>query len=186
MPRCWYLLSDSALPLANAQVARRPACTAPASPIWSQHPAILALPPSAHLLLATLLMGLTCNRSLPGGVRSALALPVTVLCPSYSQQVISRCMLILWAPKLIQRMCFFLFKKYIFTLIGRQLLYHIVMFLPYIDMNWSQAHVSPLSWTSPPTSLPTQVVTEHQLWVPCLIHQTPTGYLFYICGSTES
>ena len=25
-----------------------------------------------------------------------------------------------------------------------------------------------------------QVVTEHQLWVPCIIHQTPTGYLLYM------
>ena len=88
------------LPLANVQVAGRPACTAPASPIWSQRPAILALPSSAHLLVATLLVGLTCNRSLPGGVLSALALPVTVLCPSYSQQVTTSFMLILWAPKL--------------------------------------------------------------------------------------
>ena len=35
----------------------------------------------------------------------------------------------------------------------------------------------------PPTSCSTpsfQVVTEHQLWVPCIIRQTPTGYLFYI------
>ena len=34
-----------------------------------------------------------------------------------------------------------------------------------------------------PTSLPIpslQVVTDHQLWVPCIIHQTLTGYLFYI------
>ena len=34
-----------------------------------------------------------------------------------------------------------------------------------------------------PTSLPIpslQVVTDHQLWVPCIIHQTHTGYLFYI------
>ena len=34
-----------------------------------------------------------------------------------------------------------------------------------------------------PTSLPTpslQVVTDLQLWVPCIIHQTLTGYLLYI------
>ena len=24
------------------------------------------------------------------------------------------------------------------------------------------------------------VVTKHQLWVPCIIQQIPTGYLFYI------
>ena len=35
----------------------------------------------------------------------------------------------------------------------------------------------------PATFLPTpslQVVTKHWLWVPCIILQTPTGYLFYI------
>ena len=26
-------------------------------------------------------------------------------------------------------------------------------------------------------TLSLQVVTEHQLWVPCVIHQTPPGYL---------
>ena len=43
-------------------------------------------------------------------------------------------------------------------------------------------HVSPPSWT-PSSSLPTlslQIVTEHQSWVPCIIRQTRTGYLFYI------
>ena len=38
----------------------------------------------------------------------------------------------------------------------------------------------------PPTSLPTltlQVVPEPWLWVPCIIYQTHTGYLFYICVS---
>ena len=36
---------------------------------------------------------------------------------------------------------------------------------------------------TPPNSLSTpllQVVTEHQLCVSCIIHKTPTGYLFYI------
>ena len=43
-------------------------------------------------------------------------------------------------------------------------------------------HVSPLLNTPPnPVSTPTlQVVTEHPLWASCIIHQTPTGYLFYI------
>ena len=51
-------------------------------------------------------------------------------------------------------------------------------------------HVSPPSWTSwttPRTSLPTSslwVVTEHQLWVPCFMHQTCTGHLFYIWSCT--
>ena len=39
----------------------------------------------------------------------------------------------------------------------------------------------PPSWTPLPTSLPTvslQIVTEHQFWVPCIINQTFTGYLF--------
>ena len=43
-------------------------------------------------------------------------------------------------------------------------------------------HMSPPS-KHPPTSLLTlflQVVTEHQIWVPCFIHQTYTAYLFYI------
>ena len=41
----------------------------------------------------------------------------------------------------------------------------------------------PPSWTLPPTCLPTpslQVITEHPFWVPCIIHRTRTGYLFYI------
>ena len=43
-------------------------------------------------------------------------------------------------------------------------------------------HVPPLPNPSL-TSLPTpsqQVVTEHRLWVPYIMPQTPTGYLFYI------
>ena len=44
-------------------------------------------------------------------------------------------------------------------------------------------HVTRPSWTTPfPTSLPTPsfvVVTEHQLWVPYIIHQTPTTPVFF-------
>ena len=43
-------------------------------------------------------------------------------------------------------------------------------------------HVSPHPET-PPTSLLTlflYVVPEHWLWVPCFMHQTHTGPLFYI------
>jgi len=35
----------------------------------------------------------------------------------------------------------------------------------------------------PPSCLPTpslRVLTEHQLWVPCFMHRTPTGCLFYL------
>ena len=56
-------------------------------------------------------------------------------------------------------------------------------FLPYIDMNLATgARVSPHS-EPPSTSLPTPsiwVVPEHQLWVPCFVHQTWTGHLFYM------
>ena len=41
-----------------------------------------------------------------------------------------------------------------------------------------------LSPPSPPH--PLQVVTEHQLWVPCVIHQTPTGYMFQWCSLRSS
>ena len=47
-----------------------------------------------------------------------------------------------------------------------------------------KSHVSPHP-EPPPTSLSTPflwVVPEHQLWVPCFIHQTCTGHLFYICN----
>ena len=56
--------------------------------------------------------------------------------------------------------------------------------LPYISVNWPQAYVCPIP-PEYPTHLPPQptpslqVVTECQLWVPCVIHQTCTGYLFY-------
>ena len=32
----------------------------------------------------------------------------------------------------------------------------------------------------PPPTLSLQVVTEHWIWVPCVIYQTHTDYLFYI------
>ena len=40
--------------------------------------------------------------------------------------------------------------------------------------------------SSSPTSLPTlalQVVIEHWLWVPGFIHQTRTGYIYFICSN---
>ena len=43
-------------------------------------------------------------------------------------------------------------------------------------------HVSTPILNPPPTSRPTawlQMATEHGFWVPCVMHQTPTGYLFY-------
>ena len=45
----------------------------------------------------------------------------------------------------------------------------------------------PPSWTSLATFLPTLslwVVPEHQLWVPCFMHRTHTGHLFYIWSYT--
>ena len=56
-------------------------------------------------------------------------------------------------------------------------------FLPFISMNEPYVYLCPFP-LKPPSQLlpipPLLVVTEHQLWVPCFIQQTPTGYLFYI------
>ena len=41
----------------------------------------------------------------------------------------------------------------------------------------------PSLYNLPPTFLPIPplwIVTDHQLWAPCIIQQIPTGYLFYI------
>ena len=54
--------------------------------------------------------------------------------------------------------------------------------LPYMNMNRPYVYVSPLTLNVPPTSLPTLslwVVPENRLWVPCFLHQTHTGQLFY-------
>ena len=54
-------------------------------------------------------------------------------------------------------------------------------FLPYINMNQPQVYICPPILN--PTSLLTLslwVVPEHWLWVPCFMHQTCTGHLFYI------
>ena len=70
--------------------------------------------------------------------------------------------------------------------------------LPYISVNRPQAYVCPIPPESPAHLPPQptrslQVVTESQLWVPCVILQTCTGYLFYIwscimfqCSSLKS
>ena len=56
-------------------------------------------------------------------------------------------------------------------------------FLPHFDMNQLQMHVSPHpeppSYLLPHPSL--WVVPEHRLWVPCFMHRTCIGHLFYIC-----
>ena len=33
---------------------------------------------------------------------------------------------------------------------------------------------------SSPLTPPLQIITERWFWVPCIIHQTPTGYVFYV------
>ena len=55
--------------------------------------------------------------------------------------------------------------------------------LPYINMNQPRVHMCPPILNSPFTFLPTPslwAVPEHQFWVPCFMHQTCTGHLFYI------
>ena len=52
-----------------------------------------------------------------------------------------------------------------------------------LNMNWPWVYMCPPHPEPPPTSLPTLslwVVPEHWLWVPCFMHRTSTGHLFYI------
>ena len=89
-----------------------------------------------------------------------------------------------------------------FFLIFQIWLYFLFPFLKLIYFNWriitlqycdglchtstwiGHRHIRVPSPLNPsPTFLPVpsfQVVTEHRLWVPCVIHQTLRGYLFYI------
>ena len=69
--------------------------------------------------------------------------------------------------------------------------YNIVLVLPYIDMNPLWVYTCSPSWTPLPSSLPIPslwVIPGHKLWVPCFMHQTWTGHLFYIyqCYSLKS
>ena len=72
----------------------------------------------------------------------------------------------------------FLFLN-LFVLIEGQLLYNIVIFLPYINMNWPQVYTCPLN-PEPLPSLSLWVVPENGILVPSFMHSTCTGHLFYI------
>ena len=55
--------------------------------------------------------------------------------------------------------------------------------MPYIDKNQPQVYMCPPILNPPPNYLPTPslwVVREHHFWVPCFMHPTCTGHLFYI------
>ena len=83
----------------------------------------------------------------------------------------------------IQFPCHILFFNKFICFNWRQLLYNIVVVLPYINMNQPWVYMCPTILNHPPTSLPTQslwVVPEQQLWVPCFMHWTCIGHLFYI------
>ena len=73
---------------------------------------------------------------------------------------------------------FSFFYLNLFILIGGQLLYSIVLVLPYINMNLSRVYTCSLSWTPPSTSLPVPslwVIPVHQPQASCILHQTWTG-----------
>ena len=76
----------------------------------------------------------------------------------------------------------FLKKINLFILIG-SLLYNIVMIFAIHQHESAIGKQAPPYPEPPPASLPTlflYVVPEHWLWVPCFMHQTCTGHLFYI------
>ena len=63
------------------------------------------------------------------------------------------------------------------------LLYNIVLFLPYINMNPPRVHTCSSCWTPPPTFLPVPslwVVSAHQPQASSITHWTWTGDLFHI------
>ena len=57
------------------------------------------------------------------------------------------------------------------------------VFLPFINMNWPWVHTWPHILNPLLTYLPTPslwTIPEHWFWVPCFMHWTCTGHLFYI------
>ena len=73
----------------------------------------------------------------------------------------------------------FLFLIYLF-LIGGELLYNIVLVSTIHQRESARVIMCPLSLEPPshfPPIPPLEVVSEHQLWVPCVTQQIPTGSL---------
>ena len=69
----------------------------------------------------------------------------------------------------------------------RIIAFNIVIFFPYIDMNQPQVYMCPPMLHPPATSLLAPslwVVPEHQLWVPCFMHGTCTGHLYFVWSCT--
>ena len=78
---------------------------------------------------------------------------------------------------------FFLVKILKICFNWRIVIYNIVIITIHQHESATGIHVFPHPEPPPPTSLPTLsfwVVPEHLLWLPCFMHQTWTGHLFYI------
>ena len=82
-----------------------------------------------------------------------------------------------WSP-----LFYFFFNINWFILIGGQLLYNIVLVLPYFNMNPPWMYMCSSSWTPlPPFPIPSLwVIPVHQPRLSCIMYWTWTGNLFHI------